>query len=155
MIVIFILDHFWSHIFECPAKSVSLLHVVRLHAPSEIADLYYVAIFYQYVFRFDVSMYQTLLMQVIYARAYLNEKVKSSILGQEPLLSNQVEQISFRGIFKGQINCGFVLETGIKPTNVLMVQLFLDSYFSYESFFYFAAAQRLLFNFLNSNLNAS
>ena len=36
-----------------------------------------------------------------------------------------------------------------------MVQLFLDPYLSYEGFFDFAAAQRLLFDFLNSNLNAS
>jgi hypothetical protein len=36
-----------------------------------------------------------------------------------------------------------------------MIELLLNSYFPNESFFDFAAAQRLLFDFLNSNLNAS
>lgn len=94
-------------------------------------------------------------MKVINPRAYLNEEVKSCILAEELLFSNQVEQISFRGVFKSQVNSGFVFETGVKPTDILMIQLFLDSYFSYQRLFDFAAAERLFLYFLNSNLNAS
>jgi hypothetical protein len=63
--MIFILDHFWSHVLKSTAKSISLLHVVRLNAPTKIANLDYVSVFYQYVLRFDISMNQALFVQIV------------------------------------------------------------------------------------------
>ena len=80
MIVVFILDHFWSHVLEGTAKSVTLLHVIGLHAPTKVTNLDNVAVFDQYVLWLDISMYKSLLMEVVNTRANLNEKVKCRIL---------------------------------------------------------------------------
>jgi len=80
VIVIFILYHLWSHVLEGTAKSVTLLHVIRLHTPTKITNFDDVAIFDQYVLWLDISMNKPLLMQVVNTRADLNEKVKCRIL---------------------------------------------------------------------------
>ena len=56
MIVSLILNHFGSHVLESTTKGVSLLAMVRLNAPTEIADFYDVTFFYQNIFRFDISV---------------------------------------------------------------------------------------------------
>lgn len=80
MVVIFVLDHFWSHVFQRAAEGVPLLHMVGLYAPAKVADLNNIALFDQNVLWLDVSMYETLLMQIVDARADLNEEVECSVL---------------------------------------------------------------------------
>ena len=62
MIVILVLYHFGGHVLEGTAKSVPLLHVIGLYAPSKITDLDNIAFLDQNILRFDVSVNQTLLV---------------------------------------------------------------------------------------------
>lgn len=94
VIVVLVLDHFRSHILEGAAEGVPLLHVIRLDAPAEIADLDDVALLDQNVLRLDVSVDQALLVQIVNAGADLDEEVKSRVLAQILFLSDQVEEIS-------------------------------------------------------------
>ena len=79
MIVILILNHLWSHVLESSTEGVSLLHVIRLNTPTKVTNLNDVSILYQNVFRFDISMNQTLFVHIINARANLYEEVKSCV----------------------------------------------------------------------------
>ena len=85
--MVLILDHFGGHILERAAKSVPLLHVVRLDAPSKIAYLDDVTILYEDILWFDISMNETLLVHVVNARTNLNEKVKCRIFTQKLFFS--------------------------------------------------------------------
>ena len=82
------------------------------------------------VLRFYVSMNETLLVQIINSGAYLNKKVESCVLTQILFFSYQVKQVSFGSVFQSEINCSFIFKTGVKATNVFMVQLLLNSNFS-------------------------
>jgi membrane-associated HD superfamily phosphohydrolase len=79
VIVVFILNHFRGHIFESSTECISLLHVIGLDTPTKITYFYYISFFYQNVLRLDVSVYQTLLMQIVYAGTNLDEKVKCGV----------------------------------------------------------------------------
>lgn len=83
-----VLDHFRGHVLKGTTKSVSLLTVVRLHAPTEITDFDDVAFFYENVLWLDISVDQTLFVHVVDTWAYLNEKVEGSIFTQILLFSN-------------------------------------------------------------------
>lgn len=154
VIMILVLDHLGSHVFKCATEGVSLLHMVWLNTPSEVANLDDVTLLYQNVLRLDVSVDKPLLVHVVNARTHLNEEVEGSILAQELLLSDQVEQVALAGILQGQVNRIFVLKTGIQTADVLVIELFLNSYFSYQCFFYFIWRQTRFFYFLHCNLNA-
>ena len=65
--------------------------MVWLDAPTEITDFDYISIFDKDVFRFDVTMNQSLFMQIINTWANLYEKVKSSILTQKLFFPNQIK----------------------------------------------------------------
>ena len=56
MIVIFVLDHFWGHIFERTTECVSLLHVIRLDAPAEVTNFDDVTILNEDVFWLNISV---------------------------------------------------------------------------------------------------
>jgi hypothetical protein len=95
--------------------------VVRLDAPSKITNLNDIAVFDQYVLGLDISMNETLLMQIVNSGTNLDKEVKCCIFTQELFFSNEIEQISFRGILKSKVNGGFVLKTCVETTNVLMI----------------------------------
>tara|TARA_B110000285_G_C15025275_1_gene563826 strand:+ start:48 stop:287 length:240 start_codon:yes stop_codon:yes gene_type:complete len=77
--MIFVLYHFWGHIFESSAERVSLLHMVGLDTPTKITNFNDVSIFDQDVLRFDISVDQSLFMEIIDSGTNLNEKVKCGI----------------------------------------------------------------------------
>lgn len=62
--------------------------MIGLNTPSEIANLDDVAVFDQDVLRFNISVNQALLVQVIYSGADLNEEVESCVLTQILLFPN-------------------------------------------------------------------
>jgi len=66
-------------------------------------------------------------VHVVDATAHLNEKVKSRVFRQKLFLPDQIKQVAFAGVFQSQVNCGFVFEAGIQPTDVLMIQLLLNA----------------------------
>jgi len=150
--MILVLYHFWSHIFECSTECVSLLHVVWLDTPSKITDFDDVSFFDQNVLRFDVSMDETLFMEIIDSRANLNEKVKCSVFAQKLFFSDQIEQITFGRILKSKVDRCFVFERSVQSTNILVIELLLNSDFSYQSFFNLAAGKRCFFNLFYSYL---
>jgi len=119
--MIFVLYHFWGHVFKSTAKSISLLHVISLHTPTKITNFDDVALLYKDILRLDVSMNETLLMKVVDARAYLYEEVERCIFAQKLLPSDEIKQVSFVGIFKSKIYGVLVLETCIQSTYVLVV----------------------------------
>jgi hypothetical protein len=146
--MILVLNHFWSHILECSTECVSLLHMVWLNAPSKITNLDDIPFFDQNVLWFDISMNETLLVKIVNSRTDLNEKVKCSVFAQKLFLSDQVEQVTFWRIFQSKIDCGFVFERSVQTTNVLVVQLLLNSNFTNQGFFNLTAGERCFFNLL-------
>lgn len=115
--------------------------MVGLDAPTEIADFDDVALLDQDVLGLDVSVNQALLVQVIDSRANLNEEVERCVLAQVLLLTYQVEQISFGGVLECKVDRRFVLEGGVEPANVLVVQLLLDPDLSNQGLFDLAARE--------------
>jgi hypothetical protein len=153
--MILVLYHFRSHVFKCSTECVSLLHMVWLDAPTEITNFNDVAIFNQNVLWFDISMDQTLFMKIIDSGTNLNEKVKCSIFAQKLFFSDQIEQITFWCILKSKVNCCFVFKRSVKSTNILVIELLLNSDFSYQSFFDLATGKRRFFNLFHSYLYSS
>lgn len=141
VVVSFILYHLRGHVFQSSAECIPLLAVVRLNTPTKITNFYNISFLDQDIFRLDVSVNQTLFVHVIDTRADLNEKVKSCVFTQVFLFSNQVEQITLACVLKSKVNGFFVLETRIESTDILMVELLLDSYFSNQSLLDFAAGE--------------
>ena len=80
VIVSFVLDHFGSHVLECATESVSLLVCVGLYTPSKVTYFDNIALLYQYILRFDISVNQSLLVHVVDAGAHLNEEVEGGVL---------------------------------------------------------------------------
>ena len=91
MVVILILNHFRGHILKSSTESVSLLHMVRLNAPSKITNLDDVSIFNQNVLWFDISMNQSLFVHVVDTTTDLNKEVEGCILCQKLFLSDQIK----------------------------------------------------------------
>jgi len=98
--MIFVLNHLWSHVLQRATKCISLLHMVNLHTPSKITNFDDVAIFDQNIFRFDISMNETLFVQIVNPRADLDEEVERCIFAQELLFPDKVKQITFGGILQ-------------------------------------------------------
>ena len=98
-------------------------------------------------------MNKSLLVQIIDSGTNLYEEIKRRILAQKLLFTDEVKQIAFRSIFERQIYGGFVLKARVEPTNVLMIELFLDPNFSYQRFFDLTGRQRCLLDLLDSNLD--
>ena len=121
MVVVFILNHFWSHVLESSTKCVSLLHVIRLNTPPKITNLDDIALFDQNIFWFNISMNNSLYIQIVYTRTDLNEKVECCVFAQILFFSNKIEKITFRGILQSKVNCGLVLERGVESTNILVI----------------------------------
>lgn len=67
MVVVLVLNHLRCHVLKSTTESVPLLHVVSLDAPTEITNLYNVAILDQDVLRLNVSVNQPLLVEVVNA----------------------------------------------------------------------------------------
>ena len=137
VIMVLVLNHFWSHILQSSTEGISLLHVVRLDAPPKVADFDDITVFDQDVLGFDVSVDEPLLVHIVNATADLDEKVKRSIFTEELFLPYQIKQVSFACILQSQVNGVLVFKTGIQSTDILVVQLFLNSDFSYKSLFNF------------------
>lgn len=72
-------------------------------------------------------MYQPLLVHVVDAGAHLDEEVEGCVLAQILLLPDKIEKVSFACILQCEINGLFVLETCVQTTNVLVIELFLNS----------------------------
>lgn len=99
MIMILVLYHLRSHVLKSTAKGISLLHMIRLHTPSEVTDFDNVSVFDKYIFWLDISVYQPLFVQVVDARADLYEEVEGSVLAQKLFFSDQVEQVALGSVF--------------------------------------------------------
>ena len=135
MVVVLVLNHLRCHVFECAAESIPLLHVVKLDAPAEVANLDDIAIFDEDVLRFNVTMDQTLLMQVIDTAAYLDEKVEGRVFREELSLANQIEQVALTRVLQCEVDRVGVAEARVEPADVLVVQLLLNTDLPDESFF--------------------
>ena len=155
MIVVLILDHFGSHVLQGSTKCISLLHMITLNAPPEVTNLNNISVFDQNVFGFYVSVNQTLFVHVVDARAHLNKEIKGSILAEKLFFSYKVKEVALTGILERQINSIFILKGRIQPANILMIQLLLNPYFSYQSFFYFIRRQTGFLYLFHCYLNPS
>ena len=112
--------------------------MIGLYAPTEIADLDDIALLDQNVLRFNISMNQSLLMQIVNARANLNEEVEGCVLAQILFFTNEIKQVALGGVLECQVNGRFVFETRVEATNIFVIQLFLDSNLADQRFFDFA-----------------
>ena len=127
--------------------------MIRLDAPAEVTDFDDIAVLNENIFGLDISMNKSLLVQIIDSGTNLYEEIKRRILAQKLLFTDEVKQIAFRSIFERQIYGGFVLKARVEPTNVLMIQLFLNPNFSYQRFFDLTGRQGCLLDLLDSNLD--
>ena len=91
VVVSLVLDHFWSHVLQGTTKSIPLLTMIRLNTPSKITNFNDVALFDQDIFRLNISVDKSLLVHVVDAGAYLDEKVEGSVLTQVLFFSDQVK----------------------------------------------------------------
>ena len=149
--MVLVLDHLRSHVLESATKSVPLLHVVQLDAPPEVADLDYVAVLDEDVLWFDVSMNQTLLVQVVDAATDLDEEVESRVLRKELLPSDEIEQVSLGGVFQSQVNGLVVVKARIQSGDVFVVQLLLDPDLPDQSLLHLARVERRLLDLLDGH----
>jgi len=106
-----VLNHFGGHILKRSTKRISLLAVVRLDTPPEIAYFDYVSFFYKYVFGLDISVNESLFVHVVYSRAYLDEEVKGCVFTQRLFFSDQEKQIWLACILQSKIDHFFVIKT--------------------------------------------
>jgi hypothetical protein len=81
MIMRLILQHLWRHIFQSTTKGIPLLIKISLHSPSKITYLDDVPLLDQNILGFDISVDESLLVHVVYARAGLYEEFESKLLG--------------------------------------------------------------------------
>lgn len=98
-------------------------------------------------------MNKSLLVQIVDSGTNLYEEIKRRILAQKLLFTDEVKQIAFRSIFECQIYGGFIFEACVEPTNVFVIELFLNPNFSYQCFFDLTGRKWCLFNLLYSNLD--
>ena len=70
-------------------------------------------------------------MHEVNPRADLNEKVESCVFTEKLFLAYQIKQITLTGIFKSKHDGISVFEGCVETANILVVHLFLNSYFSY------------------------
>ena len=91
MVVVFVLNHLRSHILQSATESVSLLHMVRLHAPPKITNFDDISILNQDIFWLDISVNQALLMHIVDATADLYEKIKGSVFAKKLFFPNQIK----------------------------------------------------------------
>ena len=127
--------------------------MIRLDAPAEVTDFDDIAILNENVFGFDISMNKSLLMQIIDSGTNLYEEIKRRILAQKLLFTDEVKQITFRSIFERQIYGVFVFKACVEPTDVLVVELFLNPNLSNECFFDLTGRQGCFLDLLDSNLD--
>lgn len=93
-------------------------------------------------------------MHVVDATAHLDEEVERCVFAQVLLFSDEVEQVSFTCILQRQVDGVLILETGVQSADVLVVQLFLDSYLSYERLLYFVGGETGFLNLFDCYLDA-
>ena len=99
-------------------------------------------------------MDQALLVHEVYARTYLDEEVKSRVLGQALFLADQVEQIALARVLERQVDDLLVLEAGEKAADVLVVQLLLDPDLPNQRLLDLAARQRRLDDLFDRHQNS-
>ena len=109
--------------------------MIRLDAPAEVTDFDDIAFFNENVFGLNISMNKSLLVQIVDSGTNLYEEIKRRILAQKLLFTDEVKQIAFRSIFECQVYGGFIFEACVEPTNVFVIELFLNPNFSYQCFF--------------------
>ncbi len=98
-------------------------------------------------------MDESLLVQVVDARADLNEEVECRVLRQALLLPDKVEEVALAGVLERQVDGVLVVEGGVEPTHVLVVQLLLGLYLSDQRLLDLAALDRTLLDLLNGYLD--
>jgi len=110
VVVSLVLNHFWSHVLQSSTKCISLLTVIRLHAPTKVADLDNIPLLDQNILWLDIPMYQPLLVEVINTRTHLDEEIEGGVLREVPLVPDQVEQVASARILESEVDCILVLE---------------------------------------------
>jgi len=137
VIVSFVLYHLRSHVLKRAAKSSSLLAVITLNAPSKITYFDDITFLDKDVFWLNVTMDKALFVHIVNTWTHLNKEIECRIFAQILLSSDEVKQVAFAGIFEGQIDCVSIFKGRIKPTDVLVIELLLNSYLTNEGFFNF------------------
>ena len=117
----FVLNHFWSHVFQGSAECIPLLVVVCLNAPSKITNFDYIALLDQNIFRFYVPVDETLFVHEVNTRADLNKKIKGCIFSKVLFLSDEIEEIALACILQGEVDCTLILEACVQSANVFVI----------------------------------
>jgi len=99
--VILIVIHFWRHVLESAAESISLLFVhkpfrvsldVALTRPAEVTYLYCVVLINEQILWFEISVDKAARVQEVDAGDNLDEEKEGFSFGEAYFLGNALEQ---------------------------------------------------------------
>ena len=90
-------DHLGCHVLECTTEGVALAFielaiVVHVHLtfarPAKVADLKYVVLVHEQIFRLQISMNEAVLVEEVDASDRLDEEIKCGLLAEALLLTD-------------------------------------------------------------------
>ena len=99
-------------------------------------------------------MNQTLLVQVVDARAHLDEEVEGCVLAEVLFSADEIEEVTLHCVFQRQINRFLVFKACVETAYILVIQLLLDAYLSDEGFFDLVAVKTTLLDLLDCNVHS-
>ena len=100
--MLLVLHHFWGHILESAAESLSFLFIhialgvclyVAANSPAEVANLYLVVLIDEQIFRFEVPVDYVVLVKEVNARNCLNEVPEGLMFGETLFFGNFLKKI--------------------------------------------------------------
>jgi len=91
VVVRLVLQHFRSHVLQSSTEGAPALSFLQAHAPAEVADLEQVALAYDHVLGFDVSVNESVLLEEVHPAACLDKEVKGFVFVQRSFASYQTE----------------------------------------------------------------
>ena len=124
-VVLFSFQYLRSSVVKC--STISFSSLIANSSPAEVTKLTN-SMRNNNVFRLDITMSNTLLMQVLYCLCYLLQPYCSLYLTKSFLLLQLLKKGSFLHIVKNKINVLSIIKAAIKSENVLVLTewLYLD-----------------------------
>ena len=98
-----------------------------LDAPAEVTNFEDILVSNKQVFRLEIPVNKAVFVKEVNPGHSLNEEIKCLILRKPArLVANDVEQIALLRILQNQVNKVLVLQRGVAPHNVRVLQFLLN-----------------------------
>ena len=126
MVVISVLYHFRTHVFQSPAESLPRCVRIDWSTPTEVTNFQCLLLINYHVLWFDVSMYQAIWVQKVYSRTSLDKKVECFVLTQISTFLDKVKQTSFACKLEHKIKVVSVFEVRQESHDVVVLKPLVD-----------------------------